>query len=74
MSASFSRLRWTLLIVPLLLVAFVACETASISTSTSTPVPTPTATPIPALSPITLDAVEDPRWVLQLMPQEEHQC
>ena len=70
MSTSIRRLRWTLLALPVFLIAFVACET----TPDPTPVPTATATPIPLPLPILVNLDDDPLAVFQLIPEEEQQC
>jgi len=69
MLASSRCLRWTLLGLPLFLIAFVAYETVS----TSTPSPTPTATPVPFPEPILADLNDSPRKFFLAFPQEEQQ-
>ncbi|MDA0987773.1 MAG: hypothetical protein O2783_01275 [Chloroflexi bacterium] len=65
------RLRWwTLLALPVFLLALVACETVA----TPTVIPTPTATPIPLLLPILVDPDDDPLGFFQSIPEEEQQC
>ena len=76
MSSNPRSLKWAVLLMSLLLMAVVACQTKASSTTVPTPTATtvPTPTPPPFPSPITADPDADPAGFFKALPQDESAC